>query len=69
MKRFEEFNLSIEVLQGIRNMGYDKPTNIQAEAIPLMLEGQDVIGLAQTGTGKTLAFASGMLSLLEYNYD
>ncbi len=69
MKKFEEFDLSIEVLQGIRNMGYDKPTNIQQAAIPLVLEGHDVIGLAQTGTGKTLAFASGMLSLLEYNYD
>ena len=69
MKQFEEFNLSIEVLQGIRKMGYEMPTKIQNEAIPFVLEGKDVIGLAQTGTGKTLAFASTMLSMLEFNYD
>lgn len=69
MKRFEEFNLSIEVLQGIRKMGYTEPTKIQYEAIPVILNRKDIIGLAQTGTGKTLAFASGMLSLLEFNYN
>lgn len=69
MKQFEQFNLSIEVLQGIRKMGYEQPTKIQSEAIPFVLQGQDVIGLAQTGTGKTLAFASSMLSMLEFKND
>lgn len=69
MERFEKFELSIEVLQGIRTAGYEKPTKIQSEAIPLILEEKDVIGLAQTGTGKTLAFASPMLSKLDFNFD
>lgn len=69
MKRFEEFNLNIDIIQGIRKMGYEKATKIQTEAIPLILDHQDIIGLAQTGTGKTLAFASTMLSMLEYNFD
>lgn len=69
MRRFEEFNLSVEVIQGIRKMGYEQPTNIQFEAIPLILENNDVIGLAQTGTGKTLAFASAMLSMIDFNFD
>lgn len=54
---FEEFPLSAEVLQAITEMGYEKTTKIQAAAIPLMLEGKDVIGLSGTGTGKTAAFS------------
>ncbi len=69
MKRFEEFKLSIEVMQGIKKMGYETPTKIQEQAIPIILTGKDVIGLAQTGTGKTLTFASSMLSILEPKND
>ena len=61
---FEELGLSEEVLKGIQSMGYVDPTPIQLRAIPPVLEGRDVIGLAQTGTGKTAAFALPILSRL-----
>ena len=53
---FTSLNLRDEVMQAITELGYDKPTPIQAEMIPIMLSGVDVIGQAQTGTGKTAAF-------------
>lgn len=53
---FEELGLAQEVLQAVRDAGYERPTPIQARAIPWVLKGRDVIGLAQTGTGKTAAF-------------
>lgn len=54
--KFTEFNLSQELNLGLRDVGYDEPTPIQEKSIPLILEGEDVIGAAQTGTGKTGAF-------------
>lgn len=54
--KFTEFNLSQELSMGLRDVGYDEPTPIQEKSIPLILEGEDVIGAAQTGTGKTGAF-------------
>src|SRR5688572_33504628 len=59
---FSKLGLSNHVLQGVKAMGFVDPTPIQLRAIPLMLEGQDVIGSAQTGTGKTAAFALPILS-------
>ncbi len=56
MKEFEALGLTPSVLKAIRGMGYETPTPIQKEAIPLVLEGHDLMGLAQTGTGKTAAF-------------
>jgi ATP-dependent RNA helicase DeaD len=53
---FAEFGLSDEVNRAIRDMGFTRPTEIQARVIPLLLESGDVIGQAQTGTGKTAAF-------------
>ena len=53
---FDELGLSATVLSSVRDAGYKHPTPIQAEAIPLILRGRDVMGLAQTGTGKTAAF-------------
>jgi ATP-dependent RNA helicase RhlE len=53
---FEALGLAPELLQAVRERGYDAPTPIQAKAIPLVLRGRDVMGLAQTGTGKTAAF-------------
>ncbi|RKD24296.1 RNA helicase [Ammoniphilus oxalaticus] len=56
MIKFEDFNLNRNVLLSINDMGFEEPSPIQAEAIPLILEGNDVLGQAQTGTGKTAAF-------------
>ena len=53
---FDELGLSADVLSAVRDAGYKTPTPIQAQAIPLVLKGRDVMGLAQTGTGKTAAF-------------
>ena len=61
---FTALGLSEKVLSGVRAMGYVDPTPIQLRAIPLFLAGRDVIGSAQTGTGKTAAFALPMLSKL-----
>lgn len=54
---FEDLNLSPEIMKSIKESGYVTPTTIQAQAIPLGLEGRDFIGQSQTGTGKTMAFA------------
>jgi ATP-dependent RNA helicase RhlE len=62
---FSKFGLSSPVLQGVKAMGYIEPTPIQLRAIPLVMSGEDVIGSAQTGTGKTAAFALPILSKLE----
>src|SRR5687767_2707726 len=59
---FTKFGLSPPVLEGVQAMGYVQPTPIQLRAIPLILEGKDVIGSAQTGTGKTAAFALPILT-------
>src|SRR6201996_1961094 len=62
---FDELGLSPKVLDAVRASGYTTPTPIQAEAIPHALQGRDVLGIAQTGTGKTAAFTLPMLSRLE----
>jgi ATP-dependent RNA helicase RhlE len=61
---FSKLGLSPAMLQGVQAMGYVDPTPIQLRAIPLLLEGRDVIGSAQTGTGKTAAFALPVLQKL-----
>jgi len=53
---FNEFNFNSDLAQGIEAIGFDKPTPIQEKAIPIIMEGKDIIGSAQTGTGKTAAF-------------
>ncbi|HEY0889484.1 MAG TPA: DEAD/DEAH box helicase [Nocardioides sp.] len=62
---FSELGLSEGVLAALREVGYETPSPIQAATIPLLLEGRDVVGLAQTGTGKTAAFALPVLSNLD----
>lgn len=62
---FNELGLSNEVLKGIEMMGIVNPSPIQEKAIPVLLGGYDIIGQAQTGTGKTLAFGSVLLSKIE----
>ncbi|WP_417728028.1 DEAD/DEAH box helicase [Roseovarius sp.] len=64
MTKFSDLNLNPKVLKAIEEAGYETPTPIQAEAIPHALEGRDVLGIAQTGTGKTASFTLPMLSLL-----
>src|ERR671926_1021983 len=63
MAIFAELGLSEPLLDALQHLGYENPTPIQEQAIPALLEGRDVIGQAQTGTGKTAAFG---LPLLEY---
>lgn len=59
---FKDLNLPDAILQALEKVGYEKPSPIQAKCIPLLLEGRDLLGQAQTGTGKTAAFALPMLS-------
>src|SRR5579862_6608754 len=63
--KFNELGLSEKVLQAVEASGYTHPTPIQAKAIPEALAGRDVLGIAQTGTGKTAAFTLPMLTMLE----
>ncbi len=61
---FDELNLAPAILKAVREQGYETPTPIQAQAIPAVLAGQDLLGGAQTGTGKTAAFTLPMLHKL-----
>ncbi|MEP1766444.1 MAG: DEAD/DEAH box helicase [Sulfitobacter sp.] len=64
MTKFTDLNLNPKVLKAIAEVGYDTPTPIQAGAIPPALEGRDVLGIAQTGTGKTASFTLPMITML-----
>ncbi|SDI25584.1 DEAD/DEAH box helicase [Aliiruegeria lutimaris] len=64
MTKFSDLNLDPKVLKAIVDTGYETPTPIQAGAIPPALEGKDVLGIAQTGTGKTASFTLPMITLL-----
>ena len=61
---FEEFGLRPELLDGLKALGFTEPTPIQAKAVPEALTGKDLIGSAQTGSGKTYAFTLPMLQKL-----
>ncbi|EKV28606.1 ATP-dependent RNA helicase RhlE [Caenispirillum salinarum AK4] len=64
MTKFTDLGLNESLLKALAEDGYETPTPIQAKAIPLLLDGRDVLGIAQTGTGKTAAFALPMLQRL-----
>ena len=64
MTKFSDLALDPRVLQAVSEAGYETPTPIQAEAIPHALQGRDVLGIAQTGTGKTASFTLPMITLL-----
>jgi superfamily II DNA/RNA helicase len=64
MTKFSDLALDPRVLQAVAEAGYETPTPIQAQAIPHALEGKDVLGIAQTGTGKTASFVLPMITLL-----
>lgn len=63
--RFADLALASAVLQAVEEIGYESPSPIQAQSIPPLLEGRDLLGMAQTGTGKTAAFALPLLSRLD----
>ena len=63
--QFKDLGLNAPILRALKEQGYDKPSPIQEKAIPPALTGRDVLGCAQTGTGKTCAFASPILQRLE----
>jgi superfamily II DNA/RNA helicase len=62
--KFEDFALRPDILQAVAEAGYETPTPIQQQAIPIMLTGSDLLGIAQTGTGKTAAFVLPMIERL-----
>ena len=62
--KFEELGLSDEALRAVADVGYDVPTPIQEKAIPVVLQGRDLFGVAQTGTGKTASFTLPMIDIL-----
>ena len=62
--RFDEMELQAPILRAVQEMGFEEMTPIQAEAIPVVMTGRDIIGQAQTGTGKTAAFGIPMLQMI-----
>ena len=64
LEKFQNLKISEVILQALNAMGFEEPTPIQAESIPVALQGADMIGQAQTGTGKTAAFG---IPVLEKN--
>src|SRR5690349_9367741 len=66
---FADLGLSEPMLEALRDVGYESPSPIQVQAIPPLLEGRDVIGQAQTGTGKTAAFGLPMLEYVDPSED
>lgn len=67
LTNFDELGLAKTIVASLTQLGYEKPTPIQEKAIPLVLEGRDLIGLAQTGTGKTAAFGLPIIEMLMNN--
>ena len=64
MELFSDLKLNPKILKAVKDAGYEKPTPIQKKAIPAALDGKDVLGIAQTGTGKTASFTLPMINLL-----
>jgi len=62
---FDDMNLSVPVMKALKDVGYESPSPIQAKTIPLVMAGKDLVGQAQTGTGKTAAFALPLLSRID----
>ena len=69
MESFEELNINRQLLNAIADLGFEKPTPIQAEAFPVGMSGQNIVGIAQTGTGKTLAYMLPILQQLKFSKD
>ncbi len=65
--KFEDYRISDEIKRSLDKLGFKKPTDIQFKAIPPILKGEDVLAIAQTGTGKTAAFAIPVLDMLQFS--
>ena len=66
--KFERYNFTDKIKENLRELGYKRPTDIQFKSIPPILRGEDVLAVAQTGTGKTVAFALPMIQLLSTSH-
>ncbi len=66
VEKFDKLKLNRQILNAIDDLGFTQPTEIQQKAIPLALAGHDLLGIAQTGTGKTLAFVAPLIMKLKY---
>jgi ATP-dependent RNA helicase DeaD len=64
---FAQMGLSEPILKALSELGYERPSPIQAESLPILLEGRDLLGMAQTGTGKTAAFALPILQRIDFS--
>jgi len=69
MESFAELNLSKQLYNAIEDLGFEKPTPIQSESFSVGMSGKNIIGIAQTGTGKTLAYMLPILQQLKYSKD
>lgn len=67
--KFSDLGISNEIVRAVEEMGYTQPSPIQSQAIPFLLQGRDVIGQAQTGTGKTAAFAIPIIDLVDADFN
>ncbi|UZD23679.1 DEAD/DEAH box helicase [Algoriphagus halophytocola] len=67
--KFSDLGISAEILKSVEEMGYTQPSPIQSQAIPFVLQGRDVIGQAQTGTGKTAAFSIPIIDLVDPDFN
>jgi ATP-dependent RNA helicase RhlE len=65
--KFEELNLTTPLINALSDMGFEEPTTIQEKAFPVIMSGRDVVGIAQTGTGKTLAYLLPVIRQLKYS--
>jgi ATP-dependent RNA helicase RhlE len=63
--KFGDYSISLEIKQNLEQLGFKRPTDIQFKSIPPILKGEDVLAIAQTGTGKTAAFAIPIISILQ----
>ena len=64
--KFEKYPISVEIKKSLEEAGFKRPTDIQFKAIPSILQGEDVMAIAQTGTGKTAAFVIPVLNILHH---
>ena len=65
---FKKLGINERLLKSIDDLGFELPSPIQEQAIPLALEGKDIVGLSQTGSGKTAAFSLPMLQLIDLEF-